>query len=193
MRVSQTIGALIYRLSFLWFLFGFVRLLFSFGHRARDGDTLWALGDLGLAVGAYHFGRWLRDRTESRPVRAQAALVREGWWQASYGFRLTVFAGAVWLIGAFLLQDSYDRQWSTIVVPPLAALAVYFGYRMFVDGGEPKRAAFESHPEEVRAGKSSLVQRDGAATAPEKPDSHDSPRERQARMDELIKRTKGSP
>lgn len=124
------------------------------------------------------------------PVAQQLASAKTKWWQSEFGFRLSVFSGAVWAVVAFLWQDDYNRSYSLVFGPSAAVLLIYFGYRYLVVGvKEPIYELTSSKSEELLAAAPSEVAAITASSmnAPESAVTDDSA-SRDRAMKELIRR-----
>ena len=82
-----------------------------------------------LCVAGGLIASWLVDHPKFalKPLRSK-------WWGAAYGFRLATFAATLWLVGAFIWLDSYDRSVGLMLGPVVAIFAVYYGYKHLVVG-----------------------------------------------------------
>lgn len=83
-----------------------------------------------LAIGfaVLLLAHWLGKRSAARKVSA----VKARWWQSDYGFRLAILISVSWIVGSFLWQDSYDRNYSIVLGPGVFMLAMYFAHKLFV-------------------------------------------------------------
>ncbi|WP_093129000.1 hypothetical protein [Variovorax sp. OK605] len=130
---------------------------------------------LALGVIVFLIGSWLSKRSSERTVRA----VKARWWQSDYGFRLAIFLSISWMVGSFLWQESYDRNYSVVLGPAIFLIAMYFAYKLFV---APRPANGEGH-EEILDSAPAAVETDVAVQHLET-----SSVDRQRAMDDLIKR-----
>lgn len=136
MLFTQIVGTILRALSVIWFISALLRIFLGFAEPNRASDIWLGLLSVVISIAAFKFGTWLKSRPKMRPVAQQLASAKSKWWQSEFGFRLSVFSGAVWAVAAFLWQDSYDRSYSLVYGPPIAMLLTYFGYRYLVVGGE---------------------------------------------------------
>lgn len=126
-------GSVLRALSIFWCFGAIFRILIAVADSSsRSVKVHFLLLLLGLAT--FAIGSWLCNRKKTSTASKRVAVVKSKWWQSDYGFRLSVFIGTSWAISAFIWQDSYDRNYSTIFGPAAAMLALYFGYKHFVVG-----------------------------------------------------------
>lgn len=130
---------------------------------------------LGVGFVGFMLGHWLSKRSTARKVSAAQAW----WWQADHGLRLAVFLSASWIVGSFLWQDSYDRDYSLVLGPAGFLLAMYLAYRLFV----APRSMSERWREEAADPEPETTEREAATEEPQT-----SSADRQRAMDDLIKR-----
>lgn len=62
--------------------------------------------------------------------------IRGLWWAAEPGLRLCLLLSVVWMVLAYVFQDRWWTDYQIILLPPLALLALYFGYRYLVRGAD---------------------------------------------------------
>ncbi|MEA5112545.1 MAG: hypothetical protein VB050_00805 [Geobacteraceae bacterium] len=55
------------------------------------------------------------------------------WWSFDSKFRLVVVISVVWILTAYLIQDSYDMNYKIIWLPAFAFMALYVGLRFLVE------------------------------------------------------------
>lgn len=131
---------------------------------------LLAIGLIGMLL-----GHWLSKRSTAKKVNAAKAR----WWQSDYGFRFAIFISVSWIVGSFLWQDSYGRNYSIVLGPGVFMLAMYFAHKLFVAprplSEEWRGEAADQEPEAI----SFAVE-----------EVQTSPADRERAMDDLIKQMK---
>ena len=158
----EKFGGVLRALSVFWCVGAILRMLVAAnGYRSGSIKVHFLLLLLGVAT--FALGSWLRNRKKTKAAAKRIAAVKSKWWQSDYGFRLSVFMGTSWAIGAFLWQDSYDRDYSVMFGPAAAILALHAGYKYFVVGSMTPEFPYElvkDEDVEVDEGIQSLTKRE---------------------------------
>lgn len=136
MLFARILGTIFRTLSVIWFISALVRIFIGFVEPHRTSDIWLGLLSAVISIATFKFGTWLKNRSKMRPLAQQLASAKSKWWQSEFGFRLSVFSGAVWAVAAFFWQGSYDRSYSLVFGPPFAVLLIYLGYRYLVVGAK---------------------------------------------------------
>lgn len=102
--------------------------------RALPRGPLWLV----LCVSAGLIGASLASRPKQHLSNTQRMLqpVTRPWWTLDRRLRLIIIASLVWISGAYLIQETYDKDMGVVFIPAFAALALHFLVRSTV---EPSR------------------------------------------------------
>lgn len=130
--MTKFAGTLLRALSVVWIIFAILRILAGLTGFTQGMDVILGLIGLGMAIAAFKFGTWLKNRQAGPSLTKRLDRVQSGWWSAGYRFRLVVFLAGVWVVGSFFWQDEYDRNLGLVVWPPVGLLATYYCYRRLV-------------------------------------------------------------
>lgn len=127
----------------IWILNGLAGIVLSF-METGPGRTSFFKGVITVLLGwgLFRFGTWLKNHRKGA-IAQRIANTRSAWWAADYGFRLSIFIGVLWIIGAYIWQERYSRDLGVVFTPPIVLIMAYFAYRKFVIG--PTLAVIEKN------------------------------------------------
>ena len=190
--MRKAIGTLLRALSVIWFAFAIIRLFAELTGFTRGSDIILGIIDLLIAVATFKFGTWLKNREKGPPVRQHVQRAESAWWQAGYGFRLSVFLGVIWAIGCYFWQDDYYRDLGLVFWPPVGLLAAYFGYCKIVVGTTTKEfaAAVPTDTSTSRAADGPRVRKEVEESQSINSISNQTSKDRERAMNELINKMK---
>lgn len=180
-------GSLFRGLSAVIVLLAIRNFLAAFSGRAPSQNLLIGAIGLILATIAYFIGTWLKNRPKLTPLVQQVRNVESAWWNADQGLRLAFFCSAVWVVGTFFWQESYDRELGIVLWPAISIIAIYFSYRKLVVA--PKKstspiASLKASSLPPKISEDSKLQ----LAEPDPSVNLSTPRDRDRAMDELIRR-----
>jgi|GEM_PF-1555155 hypothetical protein len=94
--------------------------------------------------------RWFASPKEiTSGVTLNLRPLRDRWWRLEEGLRLCIVVGAIWAIGAYVLQiDRWQPDLKLVFVPPIALVALYFAYQKLVKGERNAQDGRLRSPEE---------------------------------------------
>lgn len=175
--------------SVAWIVGVLIRMLLA---AATNADRRVEISYYLLIVGALLFwaGHWFRKQAETKTVEKRIASVKAKWWGADYGFRVSMFAAALWVVGSFVRDDIHDPTFWEAFGPAIGIVATYFGYKKLVVGSSPTDSVKKrSIPTSLEAEKSNAVLSHSASRVDD--DTHQlTSQDRDRAMEELIKRMK---
>lgn len=126
------LGVFLRSLSILFFIVAGQRLAAGVFGYYRSNQV--AIGIAVLIVGILLFliGSWLKKPRRKEAIRDHIRRAEVAWWKADYGFRFSVFIGFIWMVGSYFLQNKNYRDLEIVILPPIALIIVFAGYKKFV-------------------------------------------------------------
>ena len=100
-----------------------IMLIFSESNAVPRG-----IGWLIMVIGAGSLGASMFSRpAQARAAATQAMVpIKLKWWGLAWELRLVLIVCAIWIAGAYGLQDEYGKSEKLILLPPVLLLIFYF-------------------------------------------------------------------
>lgn len=105
--------------------------MFAQANHLRPRGAGWIF--LFIAVGTFTASLASRPKETVQPALDGLAPVAKRWWSLDKRLRLVLITGSVWMVAAFVLQDSYDRSMGWVLVPPIGLAVLHFAERFLVN------------------------------------------------------------
>lgn len=67
--------------------------------------------------------------------------VTRPWWTLDKRLRLAIVGGCIWIVGAYMIQESYEENLGIVFIPVIAILVLHFGVKIMVENNGNRQHA----------------------------------------------------